>query len=109
MSTKLFARAFVIAALSAVPLPAFAQDAATASYKQSMEKMNAEMQKGMDPDPTKAWVKMMIAHHQGAIDMNKVVLKETKDPKIRKMAEKATGEQEKEIKQLQAWLTRHGG
>ncbi|MGX1167015.1 uncharacterized protein (DUF305 family) [Bradyrhizobium sp. USDA 372] len=109
MSKKLFARALVVTALSAVPLHAFAEDAATDSYKQSMEKMNADMQKGMDPDATKAWAKMMIAHHQGAIDMNKVVLKETKDPTIRKMAEKGTSEQEAEIKQLQSWLSKHGG
>ena len=109
MSTKLLARAFIIAAISAVPLHAFAEDAATNSYKQSMEKMNADMQKGMDPDATKAWAKMMIAHHQAAIDMNKVVLKETKDPTIRKMAEKWTSEQKAEIKQLQGWLSKNGG
>ncbi|UFW46522.1 MULTISPECIES: DUF305 domain-containing protein [Bradyrhizobium] len=40
--------------------------------------------------------------------MNKVVLKETKDPMIRKMAEKGTSEQETEIKQLQSWLSKHG-
>ena len=108
MSTKLLACAFAIVALSAIPLQASAQDGAMNSYKQSMEKMNADMQKGMDPDPTKAWVKMMIAHHQGAIEMNKVVLKETKDPEIRKMAEKTTGEQETEIKNLQSWLSKHG-
>lgn len=79
MSIKLLARAYIVAALATVPLKAFAQDATTDPYKPSMEKMDADMQKGMDPDPTKAWVKMMIAHHQGAIDMNKVVLKETKD------------------------------
>lgn len=26
----------------------------------SMEKMNVEMKKGMDPDATKAWAKMML-------------------------------------------------
>ena len=54
MSTNLLARTLAIAALSAIPLQAFAQDAAMDSYKQSMEKMNADMQKGMDPDATKA-------------------------------------------------------
>ena len=108
MSTKLLARTFVVLALSAVPLQALAQDAAMDAYKQSMAKMNAGMQKGMDPDPTKGWVKMMIAHHQGAIEMNKVVLKETKDPEIRQMAEKTTGEQQTEIKKLQNWLSKHG-
>ena len=78
------------------------------AYKRAMEKMNVEMQKGMDPDPTKAWVKMMIAHHQGAVEMNKVVVKETKDSKIRNMAEKTMSEQETEIKKLQTWLSKHG-
>jgi uncharacterized protein (DUF305 family) len=77
------------------------------AYKQSMENMNADMQNGMDPDATKAWAKMMIAHHQGAIDMSRVVLHETKDSTIRKMAEKTTEEQQKEIKQLQGWLSKH--
>ncbi len=109
MSSKVLTRVIFIAAIAAVPLRAMAEDAGVAAYKQAMEKMNADMQKGMDADPTKAWAKMMIAHHQGAIDMNKVVLNETKDPMIRKMAEKATGEQEAEIKQLQTWVTKHGG
>lgn len=78
------------------------------AYKHAMEKMNADMQKGMDPDPTKAWVKMMIAHHQGAVEMNKVVVKETKDAEIRNMAEKTKSEQETEIKKLQTWLSKHG-
>lgn len=89
--------------------PANADDAAMKAYMQSMEKMNAEMQKGMDPDPTKAWAKMMIAHHQGAIEMSETVLKETKDPTIRKMAEKGMDEQKKEQKTLREWLSKHGG
>jgi uncharacterized protein (DUF305 family) len=92
--------------LSAASDRVFADDAMS-DYKQSMEKMNSEMQKGMDPDPTKAWAKMMIAHHEGAIDMSRIVLRETKDPTIQKMAEKTTGEQQKEIKQLQEWVSKH--
>lgn len=89
--------------------PANAEDAAMKAYMQSMEKMNADMQKGMDPDPTKAWAKMMIAHHQGAIDMSEAVLKETKDQTIRQMAEKGIDEQKKEQKMLKEWLSKHGG
>ncbi|MBJ7404299.1 MAG: DUF305 domain-containing protein [Bradyrhizobium sp.] len=84
-----------------------AEDAAMKAYMQSMEKMNADMQKGMDRDPTKAWAKMMIAHHQGAIDMSETVLKETKDPTIRKMAEKGMDEQKKEQRMLKEWLSKH--
>lgn len=76
-------------------------------YKASMEKMDAAMMKGMDPDPTKAWAKMMVAHHQGAIDMSKTVLKETKDPMIRQMAEKGIKEQTEEQKMLEEWISKH--
>ncbi|WP_441277199.1 DUF305 domain-containing protein [Tardiphaga sp. 172_B4_N1_3] len=82
-------------------------EGADKEYKASMEKMNAAMMKGMDTDPTKAWAKMMVAHHQGAIDMSKIVLKETKDPMIRQMAEKGIKEQTEEQKMLEEWISKH--
>lgn len=54
-----------------------------------MEKMTADMKKGMDPDATKAWAKMMVSHHKGAIEISQIVL-ETKDLVIREMAEKGS-------------------
>lgn len=101
-----------VAALSillALTMPSFADDAGQA-YMKSMEKMNADMKKGMDdPDATKAWAKMMVAHHQGAIEMSQTVLKETKDPMIREMAEKGIKEQTKEQTMLKEWIGKHGG
>lgn len=82
-------------------------EGADKEYKASMEKMDAAMMKGMDPDPTKAWAKMMVAHHQGAIEMSKTVLKETKDPMIRQMAEKGIKEQTEEQKMLEEWISKH--
>ncbi len=52
---------------------------------------------------------MMVPHHQGAIDMSKTVLKQTKDPAIRAMAEKVATDQTKEIKEFQDWLKKNGG
>lgn len=92
----------------ALSMPSFADDADRA-YMKSMEKMNADMKKGMDPDATKAWAKMMVAHHQGAIEMSQTVLKETKDPMIREMAEKGIKEQTKEQAKLKEWISKHGG
>ncbi|MFX8645072.1 DUF305 domain-containing protein [Acinetobacter baumannii] len=51
----------------------------------------------------------MIAHHQGAIEMSLTVLKETKDPMIREMAEKGIKEQSKEQAMLKEWIAKHGG
>ena len=52
---------------------------------------------------------MMAAHHQGAIEMSQTVLKETKDPFIREMAQKAIDDQTKEKKMLEEWTSKHGG
>lgn len=96
------------AVLLALSMPSFADDAGQA-YMKSMERMDADMKKGMDPDPIKTWAKMMVAHHQGAIEMSQTVLKETKDPMIRAMAEKGIKEQTKEQTQLKQWIAKHGG
>ena len=96
------------AILLALTMPSFAEEAGQA-YMKSMEKMNVDMKKGMDPDATKAWAKMMVAHHQGAIEMSQTVLKETKDPMIREMAEKAVKDQTKEQTMLKEWIGKHGG
>lgn len=106
--TTLRACASAAAVLCAVAWPGFARaEGVEKEYKASMEKMDAAMMKGMDPDPTKAWAKMMVAHHQGAIDMSKTVLKETKDPMIRQMAEKGIKEQTEEQKMLEEWISKH--
>lgn len=105
-ATTLRVRASAIAVLCALAVPGLARaESAEKEYKASMDKMNAAMMKGMDPDPTKAWAKMMVAHHQGAIDMSKTVLKETKDPMIRQMAEKGIKEQTEEQKMLEEWIS----
>ena len=97
-----------LAILLALTMPSFAEEAGQA-YMKSMEKMNADMKKGMDPDATKAWAKMMVAHHQGAIEMSQTVLKETKDPMIREMAEKAVKDQTQEQTTLKEWIGKHRG
>jgi uncharacterized protein (DUF305 family) len=50
----------------------------------------------------------MIPHHQGAVEMAKVVLKHTKDPETKRMAQKIIDDQEKEIAEMQDWLKKNG-
>ncbi|WP_292511124.1 DUF305 domain-containing protein [Methylobacterium sp.] len=80
-------------------------NAAQKEYQQAMEKMNKDMMQGMmDPDPGKSWMKQMIAHHQGAVDMSEVALKHSKDDDVRKEARKTKEQNEKDMKELQAEL-----
>jgi uncharacterized protein (DUF305 family) len=49
----------------------------------------------------------MIAHHQGALDMAQVVLRESQDADIRRMAQKTIEMQTADIAELRAWLEAH--
>lgn len=73
-----------------------------------MEDMNkAMMGAPMTGDPDRDLVNMMMPHHQGAIDMARIYLRDGKDPAIRRMAQKIIKDQEKEISEFKAWLAKH--
>lgn len=77
----------------------------------ALDAANQRMMGAMDVQPTgnpdRDFVRMMIAHHQGAIDMAKVELKYGKDPEIRRLASAIVAAQEKEIAEMKAWLAKH--
>jgi uncharacterized protein (DUF305 family) len=55
------------------------------------------------------FLRVMIPHHQSAIDMIDVLLTQKDvDPETRKMAEGMRAAQAKEIVEMQAWLEKHG-
>jgi uncharacterized protein (DUF305 family) len=82
---------------------------AMAAYMAAMSRMDAPMMQGVQAgDPDVAFVKAMIPHHQGAIDMAKVELQYGDDEQVKSWANQIIAAQEKEIAEMQAWLTEHG-
>ena len=83
------------------------QSPATVGYEAAMKKMHKDMAIRYTGNADVDFVRGMIPHHQGAIDMAKVVIAHGKDPEIRKLAEGVVTAQEAEIKQMQDWLAKH--
>ena len=77
---------------------------ATAGYRAANDKMHKDMDIAFTGDADADFLRGMIPHHQGAIDMARVVLAHGKDPKVRKLAEDVIRAQEAEIKMMQDWL-----
>jgi len=81
---------------------------ATLGYRQANEKMHKNMDIAFSGNADVDFVRGMIPHHQGAIDMAKVALQYAQDEQIRKWAEDVIREQEREIAEMQAWLKAKG-
>ena len=91
------------------PGPATTQSEAIKAYIAAMDRMHSPMMDAVrDRDPDAAFVKGMIPHHQGAIDMAKVVLQYGKDEQAKKWANDVSREQQREIDEMQAWLKKQG-
>jgi uncharacterized protein (DUF305 family) len=95
--------------MDGMPRGAAKPSEATQAYMKAMQTMDAPMMMGaQDSDPDVAFVKTMIPHHQGAIEMAKVALQYAKDDKVKSWAKEIIKAQQAEIAEMQSWLKDRG-
>ena len=112
----------VTALIVASALPAAAQDhsghnmgataepsgAATEAYQAANMRMHAAMEVEWSGDADTDFLRAMIPHHQGAVEMAEIVLEHGTDPEIRALAETIIADQNEEIARMKAILAARG-
>ena len=85
-----------------------ASDCDWSELNASMHKMHIAMgaiEQAGDADVD--FVRLMLPHHQAAIDMAKTELLHGKDPQMRRLAQEIITDQQSEIQLMQRWLKAH--
>ena len=75
--------------------------------QQAYTDANARMHEGMatiPADADEAFMRGMLAHHRGAVEMAEVELQHGTDPEARELAHAIIAAQQTEIEQMEQWL-----
>ncbi|KPF45650.1 DUF305 domain-containing protein [Rhizobium sp. AAP43] len=84
------------------------KSASSKAFAEANARMHKDMAVPLTGNADVDFVQGMIPHHQGAIDMAKIVLEHGKDPEIRRLAEDVIKAQEGEIAMMKEWLAKNG-
>lgn len=80
---------------------------ASKAYDEAMQRMHTNMSVPYTNDVDVDFVRGMIPHHQGAIEQAEILLKYSKNPRLRRLAGGIIAAQRREIRFMQAWLKEH--
>jgi len=83
------------------------ENPAVQGYRAANDRMHQAMGIEYTGNPDIDFMRSMIPHHQGAIDMARVVLEHVSDPEVRKLAEEVISTQEAEIETMREWLAKN--
>lgn len=80
----------------------------TSHIEMSMSDMTTALQDKKGDEFDKAFIEMMIAHHQGAIDMANLIPGRAKHEEIKKLGQDIVSAQTREINEMKKWANLWG-
>ena len=91
------------AAMGHESAPASGATAGDQAFAASEAEMHRLMAAASGETVDQAYIAKMIAHHEGAVAMAQVALRDSRDPEIRRMAQAVIDAQTREIAEMRAW------
>lgn len=80
---------------------------ATLAFMEANARMHTDMTLDFTGNADVDFIRGMIPHHQGAVEMARIVLEHGTDPEVRALAEAVITAQEAEIAWMQDWLAKN--
>ena len=82
---------------------ASSQQTVTDHSAMSMDEMNSELENLSGDDFDKAFIEMMIAHHEGAVDMAELSADRARHDEVKQLSQEIIEAQEAEIAEMRQW------